>query len=106
MSSFYGQYINYEKVKAGLEDFDSLTVEKLDEILQWFLSDFKENKLQDNGWPITVNNVHPGVVKTEMTCYTGNLTAEEGARFAVMLALSPEDTRSGLFFNEMNVSSF
>ncbi|KAJ0048508.1 hypothetical protein Pint_16107 [Pistacia integerrima] len=53
-----------------------------------------------------VNSVHPGVVKTEMTCYTGNLTAEEGARFPVMLALSPEDTRSGLFFNEMNVSSF
>lgn len=126
------QYIGNEKAKAELENIESLTVERLDEIVQWFLRDFKENKLQANAWPITVsaykvskaavnaytriiagkypsfkvNCVHPRVVKTDMTCNTGSMTVEEGARAPVMLAQSPDDGPSGLFYDKMNVSSF
>ncbi|KAK1581109.1 hypothetical protein Q3G72_003227 [Acer saccharum] len=108
MTSFYGQlkYIDNKEVKTKLENLGSLTVEKLDGITQLYLRDFKENKLDANGWPTTVsaykvlkaavnaytriiasnypsfqvNCIHPGFVKTDMTCNTGNLTAEESAR--------------------------
>ncbi|KAJ4712973.1 (+)-neomenthol dehydrogenase-like [Melia azedarach] len=118
ISSFHGQlkFLGNEKAKAELENVDTLTVKRLDEIVEWFLRDFKENKLQANGWPLTVsaykvskaavnaytriiaskypsfqvNCIHPGLVKTDMTCNAGNKTAEEGARAPVMLALSPD----------------
>ncbi|KAF2295444.1 hypothetical protein GH714_032944 [Hevea brasiliensis] len=134
LSSFYGQmkFINNEKVKMQLENDESLTMEKLDEIVQWFLRDFKEGQLLENGWPLTVsaykiskaainaytrllarkfprfrvNCVHPGLVKTDMTGNTGSLTPEEGARAPVMLALLPDSGPSGLYFSEMDVSSF
>ncbi|TXG67570.1 hypothetical protein EZV62_008845 [Acer yangbiense] len=134
MTSFYGQlkYIDHKEVKAELENLNSLTVEKLDGIMQLFLREFKENKLEANGRPTTVsaykvsetavnsytriiasnyptfqvNCIHPGFVKTDMTCNTGNLTAEEGARAPVMLALSPDTGPSGVFFDEMNITSF
>lgn len=41
-----------------------------------------------------------------MICNTGSMTVEEGARAPVMLAPSPDDGPSGLFYDEMNVSSF
>ncbi|KAH9721848.1 (+)-neomenthol dehydrogenase [Citrus sinensis] len=90
MSSFYGQlkYIGNEKAQAELGNIESLTVERLDETV------FK------------VNCVHPGLVKTDMICNTGSMTVEEGARAPVMLAPSPDDGPSGLFYDEMNVSSF
>lgn len=70
MSSFYGQlkYIGNEKAKAELENIESLTVERLDEIVQWFLRDFKENKLQANAWPITVSAYK--VSKAAVNAYT------------------------------------
>lgn len=78
-------------------------MEKIDEIVQWFLRDFKEGKLLENGWPLTVsaykiskaainaytrllarkflrfrvNCVHPGLVKTDLAGNKGNLTPEE-----------------------------
>ncbi|KAL5735921.1 hypothetical protein ACOSQ2_030709 [Xanthoceras sorbifolium] len=134
VTSFYGQlkYIDSKEVKAELENLDSLTVEKMDGIMQRFLRDFKECKLQANGWPTTVsaykvskaavnaytriiasnypsfqvNCIHPGLVKTDMTCNIGNLTAEQGARAPVMLALSPDTGPSGFYFDEMNITSF
>lgn len=134
VSSFYGQlkFICNEKAKADLNNVDDLSEEKLDTILQWFLKDFKEDKLQESGWPLTtsaykvskaavnaytrliakrfpnflVNCVHPGMVKTDLNCNIGNLTAEEGARFPVHLALLDDNGPSGLFFHEMDVSNF
>lgn len=134
ITSFYGQikFINNENIKSELRNTDSLTVEKLDRIMQQFLQDFEEDNLQANGWPVivsaykvskaavnaytritaakypsmVVNCIHPGLVKTKMTCYTGNLTAEEGARGPVTLALSPDNSPSGLYYDEMTISSF
>ncbi|XP_059661751.1 salutaridine reductase-like isoform X2 [Cornus florida] len=134
VSSVYGQlsFIYNEKVKQELQNVDSLTEEKIDEVLRWFLMDFKENKLQANGWPLRlsaykvskaainaytrlvarkfpdfrVNCVHPGYVKTDMNDYTGNLTPEEGASAPVMLALLPDNGPSGSYYDQMHPSMF
>ncbi|KAM7491360.1 hypothetical protein LguiA_034281 [Lonicera macranthoides] len=131
VSSNYGQLlcIPSEKIKYELQNLDNLTEEKIDEILQWFLRDFKEDKLKANGWPLTVsaykvskasinaytrllakkfpnilvNCVHPGYVLTDITCNTGHLTPEEGARAPVMAALLPDGGPSGVYFNQMNL---
>ncbi|CAK9158304.1 unnamed protein product [Ilex paraguariensis] len=131
VSSIYGQlqFIYNDMVKAELENLESLTEEKIDQLLLMFLKDFEEDKLQANGWPLTVsaykvskavinaytrlvakkfpnilvNCVHPGLVKTDISSNYGNLSPEEGARAPVMLALLPDDGPSGLYFYEMHV---
>ncbi|KAK1353327.1 Salutaridine reductase [Heracleum sosnowskyi] len=134
VTSNYGElhFIRNEEVKAGLSDVENLTEEKIDDIVQWFLKDFKDDKLKANGWPITVsaykiskagiaaytrflaktfphmiiNCVHPGYVQTDITNKTGTLTPEEGARAPTMVALLPDDGPSGLYFSEMQPSAF
>ncbi|GKA37168.1 glucose/ribitol dehydrogenase [Tanacetum coccineum] len=124
--------LHNEKMREELQDIDKLTEEKVDEIIQLFLKDFKNAKLQENGWPLTVsaykvskiavnaytrllarrfkniivNCVHPGLVVTDMTSQTGVVTAEEGAKGPVMAALLPNDGPSGVFFNKMNIAPF
>ncbi|XP_071695887.1 (+)-neomenthol dehydrogenase-like [Rutidosis leptorrhynchoides] len=133
VSSNYGQvhWIPNEKVKAELQDTENLTEEKIDEIIQRFLRDFKSNKLSENGWPLTciaykiskaavngytrllarkfrnilINSVHPGYVITDMTSRTGFMTTEEGAKAPLMLALLPDGGPSGFHFDEMKVAS-
>ncbi|KAK1352842.1 Short-chain dehydrogenase/reductase [Heracleum sosnowskyi] len=134
VSSFNGalKWIYNEKVKAELNNVESLTEESIDEIVNWYLKDFKENNLKANGWPIVlsgykiskaamnaytrllarkfpnmlINCVHPGYSQTDMTCKTGPLTPEEGARAPAMVALLPDDGPSGIYFNEMLPSTF
>ncbi|KAL8106768.1 hypothetical protein AgCh_023513 [Apium graveolens] len=134
VSSNYSElkWIYNEKVKSELNDVENLTEENIDEILKWFLKDFKENSLKANGWPITVsayklskaainaytrllarkfpnmliNCVHPGYCQTNITSETGPLTPEEGARTPAMVALLPDDGPSGIYFSEMQPSSF
>ncbi|KAK1581350.1 hypothetical protein Q3G72_005207 [Acer saccharum] len=104
MTSFYGQlkYIDNKEVKTEIENLDSLTVEKLDGIMQLFLRDFKENKLQANGWPTTVSTYK--VSKAAVNSYTRIIA--KGARAPVMLVLSPDTGPSGVFFDDMNITSF
>ncbi|XP_043705112.1 (+)-neomenthol dehydrogenase-like [Telopea speciosissima] len=132
VSSIVGQLklIHNEKIKAELDNIEDLTEERLDELLQWYLKDLKEDMLEANGWPLTlsaykvskaainaytrilakkfpklgINCVHPGYVKTNMSGNTGILTAEEGAKAPVKLALLADDGPSGLFFDQMEVS--
>lgn len=113
-------------MKEELHDIDNLTEERIDEIIQWFLRDFKDTKLRENGWPLTpsaykvskatlnaytrlmarkyqnilVNCVHPGYCVTDMTSHTGFRSAEEGAKGPVMVALLPDDGPSGVYFND------
>ncbi|KAI3741534.1 hypothetical protein L1987_59208 [Smallanthus sonchifolius] len=127
-----GFWFHNEKLKAELQDIDNLTEERIDEIIQWFLSDFKANKLQKNGWPLTVsaykvskavlnaytrlmarkyenilvNCVHPGYVITDMTSQTGLITMEEGAKSPVMAALLPDNGPSGVYFNKTQIAPF
>lgn len=119
-------------MKAEFQDIDTLNEDRIDEIIEWFLRDLKDNKLSENGWPLTVaaykvskaaingytrilarkfgnilvNCVHPGYVITDITSHTGHLTPEEGARAPVMVALLSDDGPSGVYFNQMNISSF
>lgn len=111
---------------------DEQTEERLDEVLKSFLNDLKEERIKENGWPtnpvayklskvamntytrflakkfptICANCVAPGFVKTDITHNTGFLTAEEGAKSAVMLALLPDGGPSGLFYDKTKAASF
>lgn len=119
-------------MKHELLDTDNLTEEKIDGVIHWFLEDFRKKKLTENGWPLTVaaykiskaavnaytrllarkfgnilvNCVHPGYVITDITSHTGYLTPEEVAKAPVMAALLPNNGPSGIFFNQMQISSF
>nr|XP_043620336.1 (+)-neomenthol dehydrogenase-like [Erigeron canadensis] len=121
-----------EKLKEELQDIKTLTKERIEEIIQWFLNDFKAGMLKENGWPLTccaykvskaalnaytrlvarkfpnimVNCVHPGYVVTEMTSQTGFITTEEGAKGPVMVALLPDDGPSGVFFDKTQIAPF
>lgn len=112
--------------KEVLSDVENLTEEKIDEVLNQFLKDFKEGSVVENkGWPINsmttyiiskvalsaytrvaakkypsicINAVCPGFVKTDINYNTGYLTPDEGAESIVRLALLPDGSPSGHFF--------
>lgn len=123
------QYIPNEWAKGILSDVDKLTEERVDEVLNEYLKDFKEGLQEAKGWPIAyalakasmnaytrilakkfssfkVNCVCPGFVKTDLSYNAGQLTVEEGAEGPVMLALLPDDGPSGMSFFRKGVSSF
>ncbi|KEH18923.1 NAD(P)-binding rossmann-fold protein [Medicago truncatula] len=110
--------------KEVLSDVEELTEEKIDEVLNQFLKDFKEGSLENKGWPdnnlstyiiskvalnaytrvvarkypsICINVVCPGFVKTDIIYNTGYLTPDEGAESILRLALL-SDGSSGHFF--------
>ncbi|KAK9274391.1 hypothetical protein L1049_019205 [Liquidambar formosana] len=134
VSSFMGKLksIPNEAVRGELSDVESLTEERVDEILNEFLIDFKEGSLESKGWPtflsantvskvamnaytrilakkypsFCINCVCPGYVKTDINFNSGILTVEEGAESPVRLALLPDGGPSGLFFIRKEVSPF
>ncbi|KAL8062639.1 hypothetical protein ABFX02_02G160700 [Erythranthe guttata] len=134
VSSSMGQlkYIPNEWAKGVLNGIENLTEERIDEIINVFLKDFKEGCLEDKGWPdifaayviskaamnsgtrilakkypsFRINCVCPGYVKTDINYNSGVLTVEEGAEGPVKLALLPDDGPSGMFFLQKEVSSF
>ncbi|GFP93030.1 (+)-neomenthol dehydrogenase, partial [Phtheirospermum japonicum] len=126
------KYLPSEWAKGILNDVENLTEEKIDEVLDVFLKDFKEGSLKARGWPLhsgayivskaamnahtrflakkypgfRINCVCPGYVKTDGNFNTGFLTVEEGAESLARLALLPDDGPSGLFFFRKEVTSF
>ncbi|XP_019434219.1 PREDICTED: (+)-neomenthol dehydrogenase-like [Lupinus angustifolius] len=118
--------------KGVLNNIESLTEEKLDEILSQFLEDFNKNLLEAKGWPtlfpaykvskvalnaytriisqkypsFCINAVCPGYVKTDFNNHTGYLTVDDGAESVVRLALLPNGSPSGLFFSRSEVAPF
>ncbi|KAL7158664.1 hypothetical protein ABFS83_02G159400 [Erythranthe nasuta] len=134
VSSSMGKLKNLpnEWAKGILNDAENLTEERIDEVLNVFLKDFKEGLLEDKNWPrymaayivskiamnaytrvvakkypsVRINCVCPGYVKTDMNYGTGVLSVEEGAESPVKLALIPDDGPSGMFFVRKEVSSF
>ncbi|CAI9101757.1 OLC1v1039164C1 [Oldenlandia corymbosa var. corymbosa] len=116
-----------------LSDVDNLTEERVDEVVNEFLKDFKEGTLETKGWPLyfgayrvskaamnaytrivakkqlpnmKANCVCPGYVKTDMNFNSGILTVEEGADKIMKLVVLPDDGPSGLFFARGEVTSF
>ncbi|GFP93029.1 (+)-neomenthol dehydrogenase, partial [Phtheirospermum japonicum] len=126
------KYIPSEWAKGIFKDAENLTEEKIDEVLDVFLKDFKEGSLEAKGWPLhssayivskaamnaytrflankypgfRINCVCPGYVKTDINYNKGFLTVEEGAESLVRLALLPDDGPSGMFFFRHDVASF
>nr|GLL25585.1 (+)-neomenthol dehydrogenase-like [Ipomoea trifida] len=106
--------------------------EKVDEVVNKFLEDFKNGSLKENGWPahmsayfvskagmnayaritahkypsLQVNCVNPGNAKTDLNYNTGKITAKEGAQNIVRVALQPEDGPSGVFFDCKKIVAF
>ena len=126
------QNINNEWAKAVLSDAENLTEERIDEVLDQFLKDFKEGLLEAKSWShflsaytvskaalnaytrilarkyptLCINCVCPGFVKTDINDNCGILTVEEGADSPVRLALLPDGGPSGQFFIRKEVSEF
>nr|XP_043623133.1 (+)-neomenthol dehydrogenase-like [Erigeron canadensis] len=115
-----------------LSDVENLTEEKIDEVLDQYLNDYKDGLLEIKGWPTTlsayivskaamnaytrifarkntaicINCVCPGFVKTDINRNTGILSVEDGAETPVKVALSPQDEPSGCFFDRNGAVSF
>ncbi|XP_048226398.1 uncharacterized protein LOC8261841 [Ricinus communis] len=134
VSSLLGllQNIPGEWAKAVLSDIENLTEERVDEVVNQFLKDFKDGFLEAKGWPmqlsgyivakaalnaytrilakkypsLRVNALCPGFCRTDMTINIGLLTAPEGAENVVRLALLPKDGPSGCFFNMKEIHCF
>ncbi|KAK7340223.1 hypothetical protein VNO77_20921 [Canavalia gladiata] len=134
VSSSMGQLkkIPNEWARGVLNDAESLTEEKVDEVLNEFLKDFKEGSLEAKEWPpissayivskaaltaytrilakkypsFIINAVCPGFVKTDINYNTGHISVDEGAQSVVRLALLPNGAPSGLFFSRNDVAPF
>ncbi|QCE12266.1 neomenthol dehydrogenase [Vigna unguiculata] len=132
VSSTLGKLENIpnEWARGVLSDVESLTEEKVDEVVKKFLNDFKEGSLETNGWPrpsayivskaaltaytralakkhpsFCINAVCPGFVKTDLNFNRGYLGVDEGAESVVRLVLLPNGGPSGLFFSQSEVAS-
>ncbi|KAG7566219.1 NAD(P)-binding domain superfamily [Arabidopsis suecica] len=122
-----------EWAKGILSDAENLTEERIDQVINQLLNDFKEGTVKEKNWAkfmsayvvskaslngytrilakkhpeFRVNAVCPGFVKTDMNFKTGVLSVEEGASSPVRLALLPhQETPSGCFFSRKQVSEF
>lgn len=132
VSSLLGRIklVSNEWAIKALSDVESLTTEKVDEVVNEFLMGFKEGLLKEKGWPtdmaaykvskaamnaytrivaqkyssMCVNCICPGYAKTDITSNTGLRTPDEAAEGPVYLALLPEGGPSGQFFFRKNIS--
>ncbi|GLT84545.1 hypothetical protein SLE2022_027700 [Rubroshorea leprosula] len=124
--------VSNEWARAILNDAENLTEERVDEVVNKYLKDFKEGSLEAGGWPdstiayciskaamnaytrilakkhpsFCINCVCPGYVKTDINHNSGFLAVEEGAQGPVRLALLPNGGPSGLFFSRLEESEF
>jgi (+)-neomenthol dehydrogenase len=133
-ASTWLQFFSGEELKTELNHIDNLSEERLDELSELFLKDFKNGQLEHYGWPteggypaykvskalanaysriiakkhptLCVNCVHPGYVSTDINFHTGDLTVEEGARGALILAFIPKGGMTGAYLNCTEVASF
>ncbi|XP_010474805.1 PREDICTED: (+)-neomenthol dehydrogenase isoform X2 [Camelina sativa] len=124
--------VSNEWAKGVLSDAENLTEEKIDEVMDEYLKDYRQGSLEAKGWPkvmsayilskaavmaltrvlakrnksMIINSVCPGFVKTDINFNTGILSVEQGAASPVKLALVPNGDPSGLFYDRANVSNF
>nr|GMD74395.1 (+)-neomenthol dehydrogenase-like [Ipomoea batatas]GMD81949.1 (+)-neomenthol dehydrogenase-like [Ipomoea batatas] len=121
-----------EWARKVLSNSESLSEERVDEVVNQFLKNCEEGIAEAKGWArylpaykvskaamnaytrilaqkypnFRINCVCPGYVKTDMTINNGMLTPMEGAESIVKLALLPNDGPSGLFFSRANIMAF
>ncbi|XP_066322188.1 salutaridine reductase-like [Miscanthus floridulus] len=134
ISSYYGllRFFSGDELKEELNNIDSLSEQRLDELSELFLKDFKDGQLEPLGWPkkftaykvskalmnaysrilakehpsLCINCVHPGYVQTDMNLQAGDLPVEEGARGALMMAMAPKGGVTGAYLDKTEVASF
>ncbi|KAL7609771.1 hypothetical protein Lser_V15G09845 [Lactuca serriola] len=135
VSSKLGQLQNVhgESTRKILSDFDGLKEEMVDEVVSEYLKDAKDDELlEKKGWSsnvsgyivskaalnaytrilardfpsISANSVSPGFVSTDMSCFKGTSTVEEGARGPVRLALISDASPTGQYFWTTEKSTF
>lgn len=127
------QFFGGEDLKEELNNVNNLSKERLDDLSELFLRDFKNGQLEPHGWPaeggypaykvskalanaysrilakeyprLCVNCVHPGYVSTDINFHSGDLTVEEGAKGALMLALM-KGGMTGTYLDCTKVASF
>lgn len=128
------RFFSGEELRQELSSVDTLTTQRLDELSALFLEDYRSGRLEPRGWPtdrvyaayqvskalvsayarvlardnpaLRVNCVHPGYVQTEMNRNTGDLTAAEGARVSVAVALADQGGVTGAYFDRTQIASF
>uniref|UniRef100_A0ACD5V027 Uncharacterized protein n=1 Tax=Avena sativa TaxID=4498 RepID=A0ACD5V027_AVESA len=128
------QLFSGEELKQEFNDIDKLSLERVDELSELFLEDFKNGQLNHRGWPVEkgpsayivskalinaytrvlakkhtalrINCVNPGHVDTDGSFHTGELTVAEGARGPVTLALAPRGGPTGAYFDRTEEASF
>ncbi|KAK9720677.1 short chain dehydrogenase [Popillia japonica] len=111
----------------------SLSVSKLNELMEQYLKDYKDNVAITQGWAascyhvskvgvsaltrvhqklvneeyrdknISINSVHPGYVNTDMTDHRGVLTPEEGAKSALFAALEAKNLKGQYIWNDNRI---
>ena len=128
----FEQNFNSEDLKE-FDDINNLTENKLEELLNKFLEDFKANLVEAHGWPIGgssaykvakatlnaytrilakkypilhINYLTPGYVKTDIYMHMGVLTLEEDAHNPAKVALLPDDGPTGAYFDLNGEASF
>ncbi|EES07550.1 hypothetical protein BDA96_04G325000 [Sorghum bicolor] len=135
MSSDYGllRFFSGDELKAELNNIDSLSEQRLDELSELFLRDFDDGLLEARGWPtggfsaykvskalvnaysrilakdhpsLCINCVHPGYVQTDMNFHAGDLPVEEGVRGVLMMAMAPKGGVTGAYLDKTKVVSF
>ncbi|KAJ1280149.1 hypothetical protein BS78_04G209400 [Paspalum vaginatum] len=136
ISSSYGllRFFSGEEFKQELNNIDNLSEQRLDELSELFLTDFKHGHLEPRGWPVEggfsaykvskalmnaysrilakehpslcINCVHPGFVQTDMSFQVGLLSVEDGARGALMMAMVPKGGMSGAYLDRTEVAPF
>ncbi|KAF2297780.1 hypothetical protein GH714_002763 [Hevea brasiliensis] len=134
VSSTLGQLklIPNETARKELGDVDGLTEEKIDKVVEEFLEDVEQDLVETKGWPtifsaykvskaavnaytrvlaskyprIAINAVCPGFTKTDLNGNTGGQPVEKGAEGPVKVALAPDGSPSGFFFDQTEISTF
>ncbi|KAF6149004.1 hypothetical protein GIB67_009623 [Kingdonia uniflora] len=127
------EHIPNEWAKEMQSNVDVLTEERIDEVVNEFLKDFKDGQHESKGWPddalsayrvskaalnsytriiakrfpaLYVNCVSPGFIATDMNANSGILTVEEGVESPAWLALLPDGGPTGLLFSQKDVEPF
>jgi (+)-neomenthol dehydrogenase len=127
------QFFSGDGLKEEINNIGCLSEQRLDELSELFLKDFKDGQQEARGWPtggfsaykvskalvnaysrilakehpsLCINCVHPGYVQTDMNFHAGNLTVEEGARGALMMAMAPKGGVTGAYLDKTEVASF
>uniref|UniRef100_A0A0D3GV52 Uncharacterized protein n=1 Tax=Oryza barthii TaxID=65489 RepID=A0A0D3GV52_9ORYZ len=115
-----------EKLRDELRNIDIWDEARIEAMLNEFLLDLKNERLEEAGWPtmlpaysmsktvvnlytrilakrhpeMRINCVHPGFVNTEINWNTGIIPPEEGARGAVKASLLLQDGPTGCYFDQ------